>query len=237
MTIPESPAPAPDLTPAPKKNNTTTWIIVAVVAVVLVCCLLVALVIGGILIYRSRAGQVNNIPPAMPFLNTPNPINTPNPVSPNGTPAAPGNGPLTVESFDPTNSTYPALQDLVQNYKGATQPSSQNWNATVPANQPVVILLGWCTSTTQVLDQNYQQIKWSLTVDGQPVDVSKLFLLNQQVSNPTQVCKSYSGIIRQWTGTTHKIVTTMTVAQKINDGFSDYAPGDYTDVFTVNVTR
>jgi len=215
MTVP--------VTPTPKKSNTTTWIIVAVVAVLLVCCVLVVLVVGGGFFYlRTR-----NVPQVAPFLFTPNPV------SPNATQAVPANGPLVVEPFDPTNSSYPALPDLIPNWQGSTQPGSQNWTATVTANQPVVIMLGWCTSTAQILDQNDQQIKWGLTVDGQAVDVSKLFAFNQQI--PNEVCKSYVGLIRQWPGTSHKIVTTMSVAQKINDGFSDYAAGDYTDVYTVNV--
>jgi hypothetical protein len=220
MTVPES--------PTPKKSNTTVWIIVGVAIVLLICCaLLVAAVVGGLIFIKRSGTGGAPIPQPMPFLSTPNQV------QPNATPLPSSNGPLVVEPFDPSSSNYPALPDLVPNWKGQTQPGSQNWSATVPANQPVLIMLGWCTSTAQVLQQNDQQIKWSLTVDGQPVDVSKLFTFNQQ--QPTQVCKSSVGLIRQWPGTTHKIVTTMTVAQKINDGFSDYAPGDYTDVYNVTV--
>ena len=224
MTIPESPTPAPipPLNPPPGKNR-TTWIIVAVVAVVLVlCALLVVAVVGGLFFIRSR-GAAPNLPQGLPFFSTPNPNSTPQSA----------NGPLVVESFDPTNSTFPALPDLIPGWKGLTQPGIQNWKVTVPSKQGVVILLGWCTSTTQILDQNYQSIKWGLTVDGKSVDVSKLFPLDQQI--PNEVCRSYSGIIRQWPGRLHTITTTMSVAQKINDGFSDYPAGDYTDVYNVTV--
>lgn len=216
MTVQES--------PNPKKRNTTIWIIVAIVVVILICCILLALAVGAVFVITKRSGTVNDAP--LPFLSTPQQV------QPGATQPA-TTGTLVVEPFDPTSSNYPALPDLAPNWNGLSQPGSQNWSVSVPANQPVLIMVGWCTSTSQILQQNNQQIKWTLTVDGQSVDVQKLFVLNQQL--PDRVCSSNVGLIRQWPGTSHKIVTTMTVDQKINDGFNDYAAGDYTDVYTVTV--
>ncbi len=219
MTIPEL--------PTPKKSNTTVWIIVGVAIVVVICCALVIAALVGAFFFIRRSGTGTPFTQPIPFLSTPNPV------QPKATALPPANGALLVEPFDPSTSNYPALPDLIPNWQGQTKPGSQNWSVTVPANQPVLIMLGWCTSTSQILQQNDQQIKWSLSVDGQSVDVSKLFSFDQQVQG--EVCKSNVGLIRQWPGTTHKITTTMTVAQKINDGFNDYAAGDYTDVYTVTV--
>jgi hypothetical protein len=218
MTVPE--------TPAPKKNNTTLWIIIAAVVVVVICCALAAAALVGGYFYLRANNRGFKIPQQMPFLSTPHPV------GPNTTPPATG-GKLVVEPFDPSTNTYPTLPDLIPGWSGQTQPGSKNWPVIVPSNQPVIIMLGWCTTTPQILEQNDQQIKWSLKVDGQAVDVSKLFSYDEQLNR--QVCHSYVGVIRQWPGTTHEIITTMTVAQKINDGFSDYAAGDYTDVYNVTV--
>ncbi len=228
MTIPESPTPTstPAPAPAPKKTNTTLWIIIAIVAVILICCILLAAAVGAFYIYNRKSGAANNIP--VPFLSTPQQIQ-PGPTQP-----APLTGKLAVTPFDPSTGNYPALPDLIPNWTELSQPGSQNWSVSVPSTQPVLVLLGWCTSTSQILQQNNQHIKWSLTVDGQSVDVQKLFAFNQQL--PDRVCASYSGLIQQWPGSSHKVVTTMTVDQKINDGFSDYAAGDYTDVYNVTVT-
>jgi hypothetical protein len=212
--------------PQPKKTNPTIWVIVAIL-VILLCCILVAAGLTGAYFLIRRSGGLNNVTPLLPFSSTPNQVGP-------GTVPTLASGPLVVEPFDPSSGFYPALPDLVPNWSGPTKPSTQNWSLNVPANQPVLIYLGWCTSTSQILQQNDQQITWSLTVDGQAVNVQKLFASNEQQSG--QVCNSYVGIIRNWTGTQHKITTTMTVAQKINDGWNDYAAGDYTDVYNVTVT-
>ena len=217
MTVQES--------PKPQKTDPTIWVIVAI-AIILICCVLVALGLGGAYLYMQRAGKGNNALPGLRFLPTPGQK------GPSSTPPA-SNGALAVVPFDPSSGNFPALQNLVLNYNGATKPGSQDWSLYVPAKQPVLIILGWCTSTSQILQQNEQQIKWSLTVDGQPVDVQKLFISNEQLSD--RVCQSGVGIIRQWPGTQHKISTTMTVAQKINDGWSDYPAGNYTDTYNVTV--
>ena len=217
MTLQES--------PKPKKTNPTIWVILAIL-IILICCVLAVIAIGGAYIFTQRSGNLNRSLPGLPFLPTPGQK------GPGLTPTV-SNGPLVVEPFNPNSSVFPSLPDLVPNWSDATKPTSQDWSLTVPSNQPVLIYLGWCTSTSQVLQQNYQQIKWSLTVDGQPVDVQKLYLLNEQLSD--RVCRSSVGVIRSWPGTQHKITTTMTVLQKINDGWNDYPAGDYTDVYNVAV--
>jgi hypothetical protein len=212
--------------PQSKKTNPTIWVIVAIL-LILVCCILVALVLGGTYIYLQRSGKLNNGVPALPFLSTPRQV------GPGAIPTF-SKGTLVVEPFDPTSGNFPALPDLVPNWTESTKPASQNWSLTVPANQSVLVILGWCTTTPQLLQQNDRQIKWSLTVDSQPVDLQKLFISNEQFSD--RVCKSSAGLIRNWPGTQHKIVTTMTISQKINDGFNDYPAGDYTDIYNVTVS-
>jgi len=212
--------------PKPKKTDITIWIIVAI-AVVLICCVLTLLAIGGGFYYLERSGRVNVTPPGIPLPSVPGQI------VPTVTPGA-SNGSLVVEPFDPSSSSYPALAELDPNWTDATKPGTQNLTVTVSSRQPVTIMLGWCTTTSTILQENFQHINWSLTVDYQPVEVQKLFLWNDQESD--RICKTYVGLVRQWTGSQHKIITTMTITQKINDGWNDYLPGDYTDVYSVTVS-
>jgi hypothetical protein len=204
-----------------QKNNKTVWIIVVVVALVLVCCLLVAM-IGGLYYYLQ---QTNALPS---FLTG----NTPAPAT-GGAPTV-ASGPLVVEPFDPTSSTYPALAELVPNWSPATTPSSVIWSAYVSSNEPVLVFMGWCTTTSQILEQNYQHTSYKLVVDGQSVDVNSLFELDEQRTD--RVCRSYVGLIKQWPGTQHTIVTTMTFDQTINDGWDDYPAGDYAETYDITVT-
>lgn len=211
--------------PKPKKTDITIWIIVAIV-VVLICCVLAAAALGGTYYYLEKSGKLTTL-----ISGTPIPP-APGQKSPTVT-FAPSNGPLVVEPFDPSSSNYPSLADLVPNWTEATQPRTQNWSLTVPSSQPVLLLLGWCTTTTTILQENDQHITWNLTVDYQPIDVKRLYVWNSQTSN--LICKTSVGLIRHWTGTQHTIIMTMTVKQKINDGLNDYPSGDYTDVYNVTV--
>jgi len=212
--------------PKPQKKDITIWIIVAI-AVVMVCCILVLLGLGGGYYYLEKSGKVNITQPGIPL---------PSVSGQKGSTVTPGlsNGPLGIEPFDPSTSNYPSLADLTPNWTDSTKPGSQNYSLTVSSREPVTIMMGWCTATSTILQENFQHINWSLTVDYQPVEVQKLFLWNDQESD--RICKTYVGLVRQWTGSQHKIITTMTITQKINDGWNDYLPGDYTDVYSVTVS-
>ena len=97
-----------------------------------------------------------------------------------------------------------------------------------------MVFVGWCTTTQDILTFNLKHITYKLVVDGQPVDINGLYKWDSQESD--RVCQTYVGLIRTWTGTSHTIVTTMTMDWALNDGFDDYLAGDYTDVYNITVT-
>ena len=213
--------------PKPPKKDITIWIVVGV-AVILACCVLTLLAVGGGYYYLEKAGKVNFSLPGIPLPSAPGQK------IPTVTPSA-SIGPLGIAPFDPSTGNYPSLAELAPSWNDATKPGTQNLSITVPSRQQVTVLLGWCTTTSSLLQENYKHITWSLTIDYQPVDVQKLFVWNDQQAD--RICKTYVGLIRQWSGSQqHKIITTLTITQKINDGWNDYLPGDYTDVYTVTVT-
>ena len=70
-------------------------------------------------------------------------------------------------------------------------------------------------------------------LDGQPVDAKSLAQGEQQVSG--QTCKDFNGIIRAWPTGKHTIKITMRLDAKINDGWNDYAAGDYVEIYNITV--
>jgi hypothetical protein len=204
----------------PKKANNITWIIIVVV-VLLLCCILAA-ALGGLYYYLKQNGRLPSFPPG----------SVPSPAATEVPPVI--FGPLVIEPANPTSSNYPTLQELIPNWSAATTPGSQTWSVTVSPNKPVLVFFGWCTTTAEILDQNYQHITYKLIVDGQQVDVKGLYLWNDQETD--RICQTYVGLIRQWTWTKHTLVTTMTFNQKVNDGWDDYPAGDYTDVYNITVS-
>lgn len=205
----------------PKKSNKTLWIIIVVAAVILLCCILAA-ALSGLFYYLKQNGML----PASLSADVPTPTVTKAP--------AVVSEALTIEPANPSSSSYPTLEQLVPDWRPTTTPSSRSWSISVSPDEPALVFLGWCTTTAEILDQNYQHITYKLSVDGQPVDVKSLYLLNSQDAD--QVCRTYVGLIRHWTGTQHTIVTTTTFSQKINDGWDDYPAGDYTDTYNITVS-
>ncbi len=219
------PQPASD-----KSSKRTIWIIV-IVAVVLLCCLAVILLAAGYFYVTKSGASISLFPtktqPAAPTAAA-------SAAAPTATSLPTAVSPLIVEPFDPTNSTYPTLAELVPGWSAATGPSTQTWSVYVTADEPVMIFNGWCTTTQDILAFNVKHITYKLIMDGQQVDVNSLYKWNSQESD--RVCETWVGLIRQWPGTSHTILTTMTMDWALNDGWSDYKGGDYTDVYNVTVS-
>ncbi len=201
-----------------KKKDPTIWIVLGIV-VVLLCCLL-ALCAVGLVLLLDRLGQQDFSLPGI----SPTPTATPQPGATQG---------IVVEPFRPTTRRYPTLQELVPGWEASTSPATQTWELEVRANQPVLVLLGWCTDTAETLDQNYEHIRYSLVVDGREVDVYSLYRDEGTISGG--VCRSYLGIIRRWPEGKHTITTTMEITETIHDGWSEYPAGKYTDVYEITV--
>ena len=102
-------------------------------------------------------------------------------------------------------------------------------------DQPGIISLGWCTTTREILDENSRHITYSLTLNGQTVDVSKLYSWKQIES--ARICQSYVGIIRKWPVGRHTIVITTYLKQAMNDGWFDYPVGEYITRYEISVKQ
>lgn len=202
--------------PNESAKNNVVWIVLAIVLVLLCCCLVLFALGGIVLVSRSGQGQFDF---SLPFIR-PTPTESEE---------------IEIEPFNPTTTAYPFLQELVPGWEASKVPVTQTWQVQVRRYQAVVILLGWCTDTKETLEQNFQHIHYSMTIDGKAVDVSDLYRWDSTIRDG--VCRSYVGIIREWPGESHRIVTTMEITELINDGWDDYPPGEYTDVYEVTVTR
>ena len=214
-----------------KKNNTWIWIVLGLVVLCL-CCLVLLIVAGGYAIWK---GYIPLSGIDIPNITSPSILATPTlipaPVAPTEAPAQ-----ILVEPYLPqVGDDYPALQGLVSNYQGSSVPGIQTWNLTVNTNQSTLIYMGWCTTTETVLDQNFQHIQYLVEVDGRAIDAGNLYTLYEQDSTLNGYCKSYAGLIRTWPTGKHTIKIIMRMDAQINDGWSDYPAGDYTDIYNITV--
>jgi C-terminal processing protease CtpA/Prc len=92
---------------------------------------------------------------------------------------------------------------------------------------------GWCTSTAEILAENYKHIKFKFTLDGKDVSLSQFAVIEQKGQGI--VCKSYYVALSEWPGGEQHLTTTVTFDAPINDGSMDYPAGKQTFEYTVYV--
>ncbi|MFN8428077.1 MAG: S41 family peptidase [Anaerolineales bacterium] len=127
------------------------------------------------------------------------------------------------------------LEDLArENYQSADYAKPGTLVFTVPLlkDQSLVWLYAWCTTTTEVLSQNFQNIKLKFMLDGEEIPLDQL--ATEDLENGGQQCRLYYTALSGWPAGEHHLSITATFARSINDGTSDYEAGDYVleyDVF------
>jgi len=154
-------------------------------------------------------------------------------------PLPPASGAPTIESKDQSMSALtsgkPALEDkAAEKYQGSdyAQPGKLAFTVGLAPSDEVVWLYAWCATTQPVLVDNFKSIKLKFMLDGK--DVSSQ-MNTADLPNSGRQCRLYFSALSNWPAGSHHISTTATFTQKINDGSSDYAAGDYVLDYTVNV--
>jgi serine/threonine protein kinase len=98
----------------------------------------------------------------------------------------------------------------------------------------LLIGTGWYAKNEQFLNQNLSVMKWFFSIDGEIIPEQSI------VEKAYQSQDQYPGIekaffVEGWPIGIHQIKSGYTLDKKINDGFFDFAAGDYIEDFTINV--
>ncbi len=134
------------------------------------------------------------------------------------------------------SSSAPQLEDkATEQYQPSdfAKPGTLTYTVTLSSTDQVLWEYGWCATTTDILNTDLKSIQLKFNLDGQDVPVSE-FATTDSPQNGQQ-CHTIYVALSNWPVGQHHITTTATFTSKINDGTSDYAPGDYVLDYTVNV--
>jgi C-terminal processing protease CtpA/Prc len=93
---------------------------------------------------------------------------------------------------------------------------------------------GWCASSKQILDDNFEHISLSFSLDGEVLSSSEFGEFPYEQGS--QSCLSYYGLLTDWPDGEHKLNTVVTFDAPINDGQADYAAGTQTFDYSVFVS-
>ncbi|MBI2331353.1 MAG: hypothetical protein HYU84_04180 [Chloroflexi bacterium] len=91
----------------------------------------------------------------------------------------------------------------------------------------------WCTTTKEILDQNFSQIDVTFELNGEEVPLDQ-FAVAELPSGGNQ-CRIIYTALSDWKSGEHHLTTTVTFKSPINDGMGDYPAGDYVSEYSVFV--
>lgn len=106
-------------------------------------------------------------------------------------------------------------------------PIKYSYSCTVPAGKPLVIKMGWCTTTQQILDDNWALMTYTLQIDDVKIDIERdtAFIGYSSSIGP---CYAYSTYIDGLKPGMHNITYSFSMSQPLNDGYEEYQAGTYT---------
>ncbi len=105
------------------------------------------------------------------------------------------------------------------------KPGTLTYTIPVLKEETLVWMYAWCTSTKEVLDQNFENIELKFTLDGEDVPLDQL--RREDLENGGRWCRLYYTALSKWPAGEHKLSIASTFTASINDGTADYEAGDY----------
>ena len=99
----------------------------------------------------------------------------------------------------------------------------------------VIWAYGWCATTTEILNQNFDSMDITFSLDGEAYKVGDFTKFD--VESGGQQCRFIYALLSDWTPGQHTLTTTNTYTTAINDGTADYPAGEYNVEYTVNIAE
>ena len=138
-----------------------------------------------------------------------------------------------------TNNAYVRLEALAKEQyteEDFAKPGTLTFTVKVTEDKPAYFSYGWCAVDEKTLTNNFQHITVSLYFNDQKLGKDVVHPLSyQSASNLT--CGDFGVLMTDWPNGKYTLKAVATFKDKINDGMSDYAAGDYVFVYNVTVDK
>jgi hypothetical protein len=106
----------------------------------------------------------------------------------------------------------------------------------LPASEPVSFGWAWCTTTQEILDENFEHLIYTFKLDGQEIPLDR-FVVDDYFSDDMEgYCREYYTVLTDWLPGNYTLERSMEFDQLINDGWDDYQAGTTIYEYDVTVT-
>jgi hypothetical protein len=119
---------------------------------------------------------------------------------------------------------------------GSIPGKTYSYTVTLDSSEPLLWFTGWCTSTQDILEDNWKHIHLLFLLNGAEVPAETLYM-NEMSTSEGWACRDYSVLVDDWPAGTHVLTIVETFDQVINDGGSDFPAGVHTYEYTVTVGK
>ena len=166
----------------------------------------------------------------------------------------PGMIPLTPVPTVPAPSMEQNAETLIETLKGQdwvylqalakeqyaeadyAKPGTLTFTINITDNKSTYFNYGWCTTTQEILQQNFEHIQVKLYFNDDE--------LGKDVVHPVSftradglVCIDFGVMMSDWPNGKYNLEAVATFNERINDGLADYEAGDYIFIYDVTVEK
>jgi len=110
------------------------------------------------------------------------------------------------------------------------------YNVWLPASTPLIWSYGWCTTTGEILEDNFKYIQIEFVADDITVAEQNIAIIDNSRDDGS-TCRDYIVLVDQWTPGQHQLQTRILFTQDINDGWDLYSAGIHTYEYMVSVRQ
>lgn len=117
----------------------------------------------------------------------------------------------------------------------ASKPGTLTYTVEITDDRPTYFIYGWCTTTEEILLQNFEHIKIGFYLNGEALERDVVHAFPSQAND--MVCLNFVTLLSNWPNGEYQLTAVVTFEEEINDGLADFEAGEYIYEYDVTVNK
>jgi hypothetical protein len=140
-----------------------------------------------------------------------------------------------LESEAALASGVPWLVELAEEYYDETSQAGETYRYSISLerSRDLMWVYGWCTITEEALQDNWDHIFLTFTLNGEDVPLSRFAML--EIGAEGDLCRLYYALVTDWPRGEHLLVTEVTFDEELYDGTDFFPEGTHYYQYSVTV--